>query len=577
MALIILYCPIFSEADSGPYQLISEFSRDSMANGQSTGIFVDHNFKIYVTEPSLHLVQVFDQSGNLLRNLNLGPAAQPVDVAVRIDGVVYITDMLNGRVKVASGVPPTVISFNLDMPCGLDIDSHLNLVVRDKTEVLKLLFHTNYTSSAVITQVDAQTNGIESCPIEEANQSTYYTRNHEIEKSTLPFTAELPPNQRTIFDIAADRLGNVFVMTAPWEIKKMDSNGTFITGFDFEEDFFSDPTGVFFNSKIATDSEDNVYVLDSTHGKVLKFKQGGLGPAQFSSPWGVTLDSLGNVYVIDTGNSRIQKFTNTGDFITRWGHLGMFDGRFDRPTGVAIDSSGNVFVADTNNHRIQKFTDNGFFVTKWGSSCSLSSGNGCVDLDGTGPFSIGDGQFGQVSGIAVDASGNVFVADNFNNRIQKFTNTGTFITKWGSAGVGNRQFNSPEGVAVDSSGNVFVVDSSNRRIQTFTNTGEFITKWGSQGAGNGQFSFPRAIALDSSGNVFVTDSFKHNIQKFTNTGTFITKWGSEGSGDGQFSNPVSVVADSSGNVFVADLINDRIQKFTNTGTFITKWGSQGNL
>jgi DNA-binding beta-propeller fold protein YncE len=84
-------------------------------------------------------------------------------------------------------------------------------------------------------------------------------------------------------------------------------------------------------------------------------------------------------------------------------------------------------------------------------------------------------------GIAVDSSGNVFVAEEFNNRVQKFTNTGEFIRKWGSFGSGDGQFE-PSDVAVDSSGNVFVADGDNNRIQKFTNTGKFIRKWGSFGS-----------------------------------------------------------------------------------------------
>jgi DNA-binding beta-propeller fold protein YncE len=91
------------------------------------------------------------------------------------------------------------------------------------------------------------------------------------------------------------------------------------------------------------------------------------------------------------------------------------------------------------------------------------------------------------------------------------------------------QFDGPDGVAIDSSGNVFVADTSNHRIQKFTNTGKFIRKWGSLGSGNGQFNFPAGVAIDSSGNVFVADLGNDRIQKFTNTGKFIRKWGSEGS------------------------------------------------
>ena len=93
-----------------------------------------------------------------------------------------------------------------------------------------------------------------------------------------------------------------------------------------------------------------------------------------------------------------------------------------------------------------------------------------------------------------------------------------FLTKWGTDGVGFGQFNIPFGVAVDSSGNVYVADTFNNRIQKFTSTGTFITKWGSSGSGDGQFSFPTGIAVDSSGNVYVVDRSHNRIQKFTSTG-----------------------------------------------------------
>ena len=108
------------------------------------------------------------------------------------------------------------------------------------------------------------------------------------------------------------------------------------------------------------------------------------------------------------------------------------------------------------------------------------------------------------------------------------------ITKWGSYGSGDGQFNAPSGVAVDSSGNVYVADTDNHRIQKFNSSGGFITKWGSSGSGDGQFNYPYGVAVDSSGNVYVADTSNDRIQKFNSTGGFITKWGSYGSGDGQF-------------------------------------------
>jgi len=114
----------------------------------------------------------------------------------------------------------------------------------------------------------------------------------------------------------------------------------------------------------------------------------------------------------------------------------------------------------------------------------------------------------------VDGSGNVYVADRDNNRIQKFDASGTFVTTWGSAGSGNGQFSNPTGVATDGSGNVYVVDGNNR-IQEFDANGAFLTTWGSFGySGNGQFNGSFCVATDGNGNVYVADEGNSRIQKF---------------------------------------------------------------
>lgn len=198
------------------------------------------------------------------------------------------------------------------------------------------------------------------------------------------------------------------------------------------------------------------------------------------------------------------------------------------------------------------------YVTKWGA------------------WGAGNGQFEGLSSVATDPSGNVYVVDQYNNRVQKFTGSGAYLTQWGTPGAGNGQFSYPGGVAVDGAGNVYVADQSNNRIQKFTGSGVYLTQWGGAGSGNGQFSDPFGIAVGDSGDVYVADILNNRIQRFTSAGAYLSQWGTAGSGNGQFNEPLGVAVDASGAVFVADLANQRIQKFTSTGTYLGQWGSAGS-
>jgi DNA-binding beta-propeller fold protein YncE len=193
----------------------------------------------------------------------------------------------------------------------------------------------------------------------------------------------------------------------------------------------------------------------------------------------------------------------------------------------------------------------------------------------------GNGQFDGPAGMAVDAAGNVYVADYGNHRVQKFTSSGTYLLQWGTQGSGPGQFNGPEGLAVDASGNVYVADFGNNRIQKFNDAGAYLTQWGSFGVGPGQFQYPLGVAVDASGSVYVADHQNFRIQKFTNTGDYLTRWGTSGTGDGQFAYPTGLAVDGSGNIYVGDtgnsgFHNNRIQKFTGAGVFLAQWGSQGS-
>jgi len=279
----------------------------------------------------------------------------------------------------------------------------------------------------------------------------------------------------------------------------------------------------------------------------------GSGDGQFGYPMGLAVDNQNNIYVADNHNYRIQKFDSNGNFLFKWGSMGTTgNGQFYAAMRIATDSTGNsVYVSDCYNSRVQKFDRNGNFLLKWGGS-------------GTA-----DGQFTESQGIAVDGSGNVYVADFGNSRIEKFDSSGNFLLKWGSYGSGNGQFASaggiPLGLAINrSSGNIYVADTKNHRIQKFDSNGNFLLKWGNQGAGDGQFSTPNGVCVDNTGNVYVADRWNHRIQKFDSNGNFLSRWGSQGTGDVQFDAPSDVAIDSFGDIYVTEGVNNRIQKFTYT-------------
>ena len=196
---------------------------------------------------------------------------------------------------------------------------------------------------------------------------------------------------------------------------------------------------------------------------------------------------------------------------------------------------------------------------------------------GVGLFGTDPSYFDSPSGIAIGPDDGIFVADSGNHRIQRFTPTPGFILEWGSNGSENGEFTNPYDLVVDANGSVYVTESgSNHRVQKFTSSGIYLTQWGSFGTANGEFNTPNGIAVDASGDVYVVDKNNFRVQKFDSTGVYISQWGAFGGGDGQFISPIGVAVDALGDVYVADNGGNRVQKFDNTGTFLSKWGSAGS-
>jgi hypothetical protein len=373
---------------------------------------------------------------------------------------------------------------------------------------------------------------------------------------------------------------------------------------------FNIPTGV------CVDGSGNTYVADELGETIRKISPAGVvttlagmpgvtgsadgtgSAARFNTPLGVCVDSNGNVFVTDEANETIRKITPTGVVTTLAGTAGTGgsqDGTgsaasFSTPTGIGVDSNGNIYVADQTDDTIRKITSGGVVTTIAGTAGT----NGFTD--GTGAVA----RFNSPVGIAVDGSGNVYIADTGNRTVRKMTSAGAVTTIAGTPkvtgtvnGTGAAAlFELPIGVGVDSHGNVFVADQGiDQAIREITPAGvvtTFAGKTGTAGYADGtgtaaEFNEPFGVTVDSNGNVYVGDSGNDTIRKITSAGLVTTLAGTPGSGhaDGtgaaaRFDQTTGVAVDGNGNVYVADEQNDTIRKITPAGVVSTLAGSPGN-
>ena len=302
--------------------------------------------------------------------------------------------------------------------------------------------------------------------------------------------------------------------------------------------------------------------------------------AAFHTPDGVAYDPATNdLIVADSVNNEIRQITPSGVVTTLagTGSVGHADGpvataTFDEPEGVAVDASGNIFVADKLNNEIREIS--GGNVTTFAGQ--LTSGS----LDGTGTAA----SFYNPEGVAVDAKGNVYVADSANDEIREISPSGVVTTLAGSTVAGSAdgtgaaaQFTYPTGVALDTSGNVYVADAGNNEIRKIAPGGVVTTIAGTTAFGHADglgslasFSGPTGVAVDSAGNIYVADSANSEIRVVAPTGLVSTLTGSyaaTGTQDGSlaqatFNGPSGIAIDPSGNLYVGDSINNEIRKIT---------------
>jgi Cep192 domain 4/NHL repeat len=359
---------------------------------------------------------------------------------------------------------------------------------------------------------------------------------------------------------------------------------------------------------VAVDA-NRVYKVDSS-GNLTVFAGNGTygfsgdgGPATSASlkfPWAAAVDGAGNVYIADGANGRIRKVDASGTISTVAGNGAYgFSGdggpatsaSLDGPTGVAVDGTGNLYIADEGNQRIRKVDTSGTISTVAGNGTAGFSGDGgpAASTELYDPF-----------GVAIDGAGNLYIADQANQRIRKVDTSGNISTVAGNGTYGfsgdggpatSAELFNPFGVAVDGAGNLYIADAYNQRIRKVDTSGNISTVAGNGTAGysgdggpatSASLLDPADVAPDGVGNLYIADSDNSRIRKMDASGNISTVAGYGAAislGDGGpatsagLAGPRGVAVDGAGNLYIADTSNQRIRKVDLGGIITTVAGN----
>ena len=346
-----------------------------------------------------------------------------------------------------------------------------------------------------------------------------------------------------------------------------------------------------------TITTNNASIIDTVAGTGTAGYGGDGGPAteaQLRSAYEIDVDAAGAIYIVDTGNSRIRKVDSSGIITTVAGN-GSAGGGGDGgpatqaqlffPVDVAVDAAGNIYIAQANNHRIRKVDTSGIITTVAGNGSAGYRGDG-------GPAT--EARLYHPWGVAVDGAGNLYIAGYYSHRVRKVDTNGiiTTVAGNGSAGYGGdggratqARLNRPIRVAADSAGNLYIADEFNQRIRKVDSSGIITTVAGNGAAGyqgdggpatQAQLFFPFAVTLDAADNIYIGDLYNHRIRKVDSSGiiTTVAGTGIEGyAGDGgpatqaQLRLPYGLALDAAGNLYVAEPSSRRIRKVAPPSAF----------
>jgi len=295
--------------------------------------------------------------------------------------------------------------------------------------------------------------------------------------------------------------------------------------------------------------------FDATPGALTPIGPAGTGEGVPQRPMGVAADGQGHLWMVDRENCRVVEFDEEGKYLGQFGSKGSGNGQFLDPRGIAVALDGTIWVADAARGRIQQFNAKGEYLQGFGTKVSAPTND---------PTS-----FVEPWGVATAPGGRLWVSDAGAGRVALFnehsTADGRFVLNavgTPSSPTAKAELASPVGIATDATGNVWVAENAGPRVSVFDSDGKFRMRFGSNGSGNGQLIAPVGVAITPTGHVLVTEQGNSRVQEFMSSGAYIRQFGSAGTANNQLQEPRGVTVGAGNVAFVADAANHRITRWS---------------